>query len=254
MWWSSGKGDYRISLLQVNVLERGKLGRTRKKNSSCFFLHFYQSSPTFHSSQGSFLSHSRRLKPHSSFFRQKHLNLYQQPRDLYPLKMSNMNRRLGTKLIGFLALLSQNPGLPPATRDQATYITASYSEHRNVYRLMAQISALSNGETVINTSHRTRSMAEDRHAPASRFGVCLQALMTDFRITPTVPDFEGHPIELYSILDPVIESWMSGEQEFEFHRALLSMERRANEHLAHLTKKYGYHFIFRIGLQQYYMT
>lgn len=168
--------------------------------------------------------------------------------------MSSMNRRLGIKLIDFLALLSQNPGLPPATRDQATYITASYSEHRNVYRLMAQISALSNGETVINTSHRTRSMAEDRHAPASRFGVCLQALMTDFHIAPTVPDFEGHPIELYSILDPVIESWISGEQEFEFHRALLSMEKRANEHLAHLTKKYGYHFIFRIGLQQYYMT
>lgn len=187
-------------------------------------------------------------------FCQKHLNLYQQPRDLYPVKMSNMNRRLGTKLIDFLALLSQNPGLPPATRDQATYITASYSEHRNVYRLMAQISALSNGETVINTSHRTRSVTEDRHAPASRFGVYLQALMTDFRITPTVPDFEGHPIELYSILDPVIESWISGEQEFEFHRALLLMEKRANEHLAHLTKKYGYHFIFRIGLQQYYMT
>lgn len=168
--------------------------------------------------------------------------------------MSNTNCRLGTKLIDFLALLSQNPGLPPATRDQATYITASYSEHRNVYRLMAQISALSNGETVINTSHRTRSMTEDRHAPTSRFGVCLQALMTDFRITPTVPDFEGHPIELYSILDPVIESWISGEQEFEFHRVLLSMEKRANEHLAHLTKRYGYHFIFRIGLQQYYMT
>lgn len=119
---------------------------------------------------------------------------------------------------------------------------------------MAQISALSNGEMVINTSHRTRSITEDRHVPVSRFGVCLQALMTDFCITPTVPDFEGHPIELYSILDPIVENWISGEQEFEFHRTLLSMENRANEHLAHLTKKYGYHFIFRIGLQQYYMT
>lgn len=168
--------------------------------------------------------------------------------------MPYTNRRLDTKLIGFLTLMAQNPGLPPVTRDQATYITALYPKHRNVYRLMAQISALSNGEIVINIPHRTRSVAEDRSSPVYRLGVCLQALMADFRISPAVPDFEGHPIELYSILDPVIQGWMSGEQEFEFHRALLSMEKRANEHLAHLTKRYGYHFIFRIGLQQYYMT
>ena len=164
-----------------------------------------------------------------------------------------MSNCLDTKLIGFLSLMAQNPGLPPSTRDQATYISISYAEHRNIYRLMAQISALSNGQTVINLSHRTRA-TEGKDSPVHRFGMFLQALMVDFHIIPTIPDFEGHPIELYSILDPAIRDSMSGEHAFEFHRALLAMEKRANEHLAHLTRKYGYHFIFRIGLQQYYMT
>ena len=163
-----------------------------------------------------------------------------------------MHSCLDTKLVGFLSLMAQNPSLPPSTRDQATYISISYAEHRNIYRLMAQISALSNGQMVINLSHRTK--AEGKNSPVHRFGVFLQALVADFHVIPTVPDFEGHPIELYSILDPAIQDFMSGEQAFEFHRALLAMEKRANEHLAHLTRKYGYHFIFRIGLQQYYMT
>lgn len=172
----------------------------------------------------------------------------------HPVKMSNTSRRLDTKLIDFLTFMAQKPSLPPATRHQATYIIASYHKHRNVYRLMAHISALSNGEMVINISHGVKSMAEDKDSPVYHLGTYLQDLMADLRISPTIPDFEGHPIELYSVLDSVTRSWISGEQEFELHRALLSMEKRANEHLAHLTKKYGYHFIFRVGLQQYYMT
>lgn len=163
-------------------------------------------------------------------------------------------RRLDTKLIDFVAMMARNPGLSSMTRDQATYIIVSYAEHKNVYRLMAQISALSNGEMVINLPHRARELPEGKCSPVHCFRFYLQALMTDFNIIPTVPDFEGHPIELYSILDPAVQGWIYGEQEFEFHRALLIMEKRANEHLAHLTRKYGYHFIFRIGLQQYYMT
>lgn len=172
----------------------------------------------------------------------------------HPVKMSNTSRRLDTKLIDFLTSMAQKPSLPPATRHQATYIIASYHKHRNVYRLMAHISALSNGEMVINISHGVKSMAEDKDSPVYHLGTYLQDLMADLRISPTIPDFEGHPIELYSVLDSVTRSLISGEQEFELHRALLSMEKRANEHLAHLTKKYGYHFIFRVGLQQYYMT
>ncbi|BCR91627.1 putative mating locus protein [Aspergillus chevalieri] len=31
------------------------------------------------------------------------------------------------------------------------------------------------------------------------------------------------------------------------------MERMTNEHLAYLTQKYGYHFVFRVSPQMYYM-
>ena len=104
---------------------------------------------------------------------------------------------------------------------------------------MAQISALSNGEMVLHLPHRARALPEGKDSPVHHFGFYLHALMADFHFIPTVADFEGHPIELYSILDPAVQGWVSGEQEFEFHRALLAMERRANEHLAHLTQKYG---------------
>lgn len=118
---------------------------------------------------------------------------------------------------------------------------------------MAQVSALCNGQAVLHVSHNARSGVGD-DSPVSRFAVCLQALMADFRIRPTIADFEGHPIELYSALDPSIHRMVGGNNKFEFHRALLSMEKKANEHLAHLTQKYGYHFIFRIGLKEFYMT
>lgn len=167
--------------------------------------------------------------------------------------MDNLARILDTKLQGFLAHMAQNPANPPAERNGANYILATYSQHRNVYRLMAQVSALCNGETVLHVSHNARSGAGD-NSLVTRFGQCLQALMTDFRIRPTIADFEGHPIELYSALDPTIHRMIGSDKKFQFHRALLAMEKRANEHLAHLTQKYGYHFIFRIGLKQFYMT
>lgn len=101
---------------------------------------------------------------------------------------------------------------------------------------MAQISALGNGEIVRNLPHRARALPEGKDSPVRRFGFYLHALIAGFHFIPTVADFEGHLIELHSILDPVVRGWISGEQEFEFHRALLAMERRANEHLAYLSR------------------
>lgn len=66
--------------------------------------------------------------------------------------------------------------------------------------------------------------------------------MAVLHFIPAIANSEGHPIELYGILDPTVQGWISGEQEFEYHRALLAMERRANGHLAHLTQKYYIHF------------
>lgn len=118
---------------------------------------------------------------------------------------------------------------------------------------MAQISTLGNGEMILELPHRARALPEGRDFPVRRFGFYLHALIADIHFIPTVADFEGHPIKLYSILDPAVQGWISGEQEFEFYKALLAMERRANEYLAQLTQKYVYHFVFKIGLQQYYI-
>lgn len=166
--------------------------------------------------------------------------------------MDHLARVLDTKLLGFLAHMAQSPAFQPAERTCANYIIASYSQHKNVYRLMAQVSVLCNGETVLHASHNARSATND-NSPVIRFGACLQAFVTDHHIKPTVGDYEGHPIELYSALDPTARRMVNGNK-FDFHRALLAMEKRANEHLAHLTQKYGYHFIFRIGLKEFYMT
>ncbi|KAL4930215.1 putative mating locus protein [Aspergillus undulatus] len=145
-------------------------------------------------------------------------------------------------------------GLPLAVREQAAYISASFLSHHNNYRLMAQVSALFNGDKLLHASHRSNGLNENALVPVRRHGPILQAIANDYHVAPTVADFEGHPIELISILDPTIEAGLLGEKIFELHQALVSMERVANEDLARFTRQYGYHYIFRAGLNQYYMT
>ncbi|KAL4952127.1 hypothetical protein BDW69DRAFT_200961 [Aspergillus filifer] len=147
-----------------------------------------------------------------------------------------------------------NAGLPLTMREQAAYISASFMSHHNSYRLMAQVSALFNGGKLLHASHRASEVNEIADIPVRRHGPILQAIVNDYHVAPTVADFEGHPIELVSLLDPAIETGLLGEKKFELHQTLVSMETSANEDLARYTRQYGYHYVFRAGLNQYYMT
>ncbi|RDW86142.1 putative mating locus protein [Aspergillus mulundensis] len=148
----------------------------------------------------------------------------------------------------------RNADAPLALREQAAYISASFASHQNSYRLMAQVSTLFNGGVILHASHRLLGLGEIAEAPVGRHGPALQAIVTGHRVRPNPADFEGHPIELLSILDPAIQAGLAGEKMFQLHQALVTMERNANEDLARYTRQYGYHYIFRAGLRQYYMT
>ncbi|KAL2853879.1 hypothetical protein BJY01DRAFT_243873 [Aspergillus pseudoustus] len=143
---------------------------------------------------------------------------------------------------------------PLELREQATYIKASYTTHRDTYRLMAQVSALFNSGNLLHPSHRTQAPDGNAHLPVQRLGPVLHAIGTVHGVSPDVPDFEGHPIELFSKLDPAIRNAAVGLTRYHLDRHLIALERVANEHLARLTRQYGYHYIFRAGLTQYYQT
>ncbi|KAL4885005.1 hypothetical protein BJY04DRAFT_157094 [Aspergillus karnatakaensis] len=154
----------------------------------------------------------------------------------------------------FLDATIDNAGLPLERREQAIYIKTSFAGHRNMYRLMAQVSALFNGGNLLHASHRVPRLDAPAQALVRRHGPAIQAIVTARRVNPTVADFEGHPIELVSILNPFFERALPGEKIFKLHQTLVAAERAANEHLARLTAHYGYHYIFRTGLNQYYLT
>ncbi|KAL2793306.1 hypothetical protein BJX66DRAFT_338910 [Aspergillus keveii] len=147
-----------------------------------------------------------------------------------------------------------NANVPLGVREQATYVKVSYTTHRNTYRLMAQTSVIFNGGNVLHPSHGNQGPNGNAHLPVYRLGGVIRAIAMDHQVTPGPGDYEGHPIELLSILDPAIQNGLPGERIFDLHRYLIAMERVANEHLARLTRQYGYHYILRAGLEEYYMT
>jgi hypothetical protein len=147
-----------------------------------------------------------------------------------------------------------NANVPLGVREQATYVKVLYATHRNTYRLMAQTSAIFNGGNVLHPSHGNQGPNGNAHLPVYRLGGVIRAIAMDHQVTPGPGDYEGHPIELLSILDPAIQNGLPGERIFDLHRYLIAMERVANEHLARLTRQYGYHYILRAGLEEYYMT
>ncbi|OOF98562.1 hypothetical protein ASPCADRAFT_1992 [Aspergillus carbonarius ITEM 5010] len=157
-------------------------------------------------------------------------------------------------LLQFLDGMAGNAMHAAELREKASYISASFCVHKNVGRLMAQVTALTKGEELIYSSHRVRGSTEYADTPVCCHGKLLQAIMADYRIKPSIADIEGHPIQLISILDPAIEKVLQGENYFSLHQTLIRAEKKANDDLAKLTKEYGYHYIFRTGLMKYYMT
>lgn len=157
-------------------------------------------------------------------------------------------------LLWYLGTVADDARYPPDLRNKATHIIVSFMRHRNAYRLLAQATELARGELVMYPFQQVGNIPRNIGLPVRRFSQNIRAITTAFGIIPTNEDNEGHPIELISILDPAIEASMNDNQKFEFHRLLLVKERQANADLARSVQRYGYHYIFRAGLQQYYMT
>jgi hypothetical protein len=157
-------------------------------------------------------------------------------------------------LLWYLGTVADNARYPPDLRDKATHIIVSFMRHRNAYRLLAQASELARGELVMYPFQQAGNIPRNIGLPVRRFSQNIRAITTAFGIIPTNADYEGQPIELISILDPAVEGNMNDNQKLQFHRALLVKERQANADLARCVQRYGYHYIFRAGLQQYYMT
>ncbi|KAH1329469.1 hypothetical protein KXV70_006855 [Aspergillus fumigatus] len=157
-------------------------------------------------------------------------------------------------LLWYLGTVADDARYPPDLRNKATHIIVSFMRHRNAYRLLAQATELARGELVMYPFQQVGNIPRSIGLPVRRFSQNIRAITTAFGIIPTNEDNEGHPIELISILDPAIEASMNDNQKFEFHRLLLVKERQANADLARSVQRYGYHYIFRAGLQQYYMT
>ncbi|PYI02146.1 putative mating locus protein [Aspergillus sclerotiicarbonarius CBS 121057] len=157
-------------------------------------------------------------------------------------------------LLQFLDGMAGNAKHAAQLREKASYISASFCVHKNVGRLMAQITALTKGEKLIYPSHRSYGSTKSTKTPVCRHRKYLQAIIADYRVKPSIADIKGRPIQFIGILDPAIEKLVQGEYLFEFHHALVYAEKKANEDLAILAKVYGYHYIFRIGLMEYYMA
>lgn len=165
----------------------------------------------------------------------------------------------GESLMRFLWEVSRNQEIPYEQRDGATYVAVLFIAHRNAPRLMAQVSALLRGERVIQTSYDVGSVAQNNatsqcNQPTRRYGGQLHAAIAQFNIVPSPADFEGHPLKLANNLERGLEDGMNNMGKVKLHQTLSGFEQGANRDLSNLVARYGYHYIFRFGLGQYYMT
>ncbi|PLB39313.1 putative mating locus protein [Aspergillus candidus] len=149
-----------------------------------------------------------------------------------------------------LARASQNPEVDPRKRELAMFLCISYNFHRNVNLLVAQASALAQGKNFIHSSHRV----QDPNTAVYRHGISVQNLMNEHGIFPNLSDLDGRPISLLHMASSSIEPALNGPAKMIFYDNLLAMERKANEDLARCVEKYGYHYIFKVGLQEYYVS
>nr|AZB52186.1 MAT2-4 [Aspergillus pseudoglaucus] len=157
-------------------------------------------------------------------------------------------------LLWYLGTVADAAKYNPELRNRATNIIASFMKKRNAYRKKADATTLARGELVMYPFQQVANIPRNKGLPVRRFPQNINAITCAFGIIPCNDDYEGHPIELISILDPAIENSMNDNQHNEFHRALLVNEKQANADFARSVQRYGYHYIFGAGLQQYYMT
>ncbi|RAK76713.1 putative mating locus protein, partial [Aspergillus fijiensis CBS 313.89] len=150
--------------------------------------------------------------------------------------------------------LRTDASLDYQTRQRAAYISTSFSVHGNKFRLMAQAAALDVGEFEIPSPHLIHNSDENKQTLVELHGKNLQAVMSEYDVKPSIADFEGHPVSLFGMIDGDINTILEGQRLAKFHRALLKAETNANNDLSRATRKYGYHYIFRVGLSHYYLA
>lgn len=166
----------------------------------------------------------------------------------------------GETLLRFLDQAARNAAIPLEQRDGAAYIAALFRTDHNTSRLIVQLNALLRGERVVEISPQTKttsqatSVIHSNQTAVQRYGKYLHAAVAEFNITPSVADFEGHLVKLGDNLEESIETALDDCGRIKIHGAFLAAQQKANSYLARYTAKYGYHYIFRIGLGQYYMT
>lgn len=166
----------------------------------------------------------------------------------------------GEILLTFLDQAAQNRNIPYEQRDGALYVATAFRAHRNTSRLILQLDALLRGERVIEIRPQIQAVVRNNaftwcdKTVVERYGNYLHEAIIDFNIVPSVADFEGHPIKLIDILAQGIENSLDDAETTKIHQDLTAIDRMANNHLFQLAGRYGYHYIFRVGLVQYFLT
>ncbi|KKA19076.1 Mating locus protein [Rasamsonia emersonii CBS 393.64] len=156
-------------------------------------------------------------------------------------------------LLIFLRVLSQDPQKEPERRMLAFYMLAIYEKHRNGFRLMAQFHAFCKRELNIPRAINTNPLANPGTLVV-RCGDIIENIVHKYGVIPTIADFEGHPCELVTILPQRLDRAMPFQMRLNMHKQMLVYERLADIQLASYARRYGYHYIFRAGLREYYMT
>lgn len=166
----------------------------------------------------------------------------------------------GETLLRFLDQAARDIAIPSEQRDGAAYIAARFRIDRNITRLIVQLDALLRGERVVGISPQIKPISQVtsvtycNQTAVQRYGKYLQAAIAEFNVTPSIADFEGHPVKLTDNLEETIKAALDDGGKLKIHSAFVAAQQKANSYLARYTAKYGYHYIFRIGLGKYYMT
>jgi hypothetical protein len=156
-------------------------------------------------------------------------------------------------LLAWLRVQSHDSSKPPARRNISFYILAFYQQHRNAYRLFAQVTAMLKNEFNVPRAIAFGSSVASGGL-VSRVASHIEDIAMRFGVIPSIGDFQGHPVELLTIFPPALDQVLSVRDRLELQKKMLVYERLADIQLAAYTQQYGYHFVFRAGLREYYMT
>lgn len=158
-------------------------------------------------------------------------------------------------LLVWMRSISQNRDLDGQKRMKALYILSSFEQHGNTWRLMAQSLALARGE--LSTPHSISHLVGSYSGVGTLVHRCsptIENIINNFDVHPDLGDLQCQPVELFNDIPLSFEDDLDGETRLMMHIKALEYEALAASRLLEYTKRYGYHYIFRAGLRQYYIT